>query len=175
MIRFVSNKHDCVTQLELDTGEKLSSPIFYCLSVRHRCHPTKSPLFPIYRGIQALCWTNTIYKGIKAAVVGVARGAEAVGNGAGLVNQGIAKCKANAEPLADACNRANYNIGAAPLVVVHPNWHADTKRVSNPRTDGTQTMGMCLSTGRCPSATPSHSGWQCKWEFLTIWLVKYAW
>ena len=56
-----------------------------------------------------------------AAVVGVARGAEAIGNGAGLVNQGIAKCKANAEPLADACNRANYNIGAAPLVVVHPN------------------------------------------------------
>ena len=35
-------------------------------SVRHRCHPTKSPLFPIYTGIQALCWPNTIYKGIKA-------------------------------------------------------------------------------------------------------------
>ena len=61
---------NCVTQLKLDTGEKLSSPIFYCLSVsqsvRHRCHPTKSPLFPIYTGIQALCWPNTIYKGIKA-------------------------------------------------------------------------------------------------------------
>ena len=42
----------CVTQLKLDTVEKLSSPIFCCLSVsqsaRHRCHPTKSPLFPIY-------------------------------------------------------------------------------------------------------------------------------
>ena len=49
----------CVTQLKLDTGEKLSSTIFcclsVCLSVRHRCHPTKSPLFPIYTGIQALC------------------------------------------------------------------------------------------------------------------------
>ena len=30
-----------------------------CVSVRHRCHPTKSPLFPIYTGIQALCWPNT--------------------------------------------------------------------------------------------------------------------
>ena len=60
----------CVTQLKLDTVEKLSSPIFCCLSVsqsvRHRCHPTKSPLFPIYTGIQALYWPNTIYKGIKA-------------------------------------------------------------------------------------------------------------
>ena len=37
-----------------------------CQCVRHRCHPTKSPLFPIYTGIQALCWLNTIYKGIKA-------------------------------------------------------------------------------------------------------------
>ena len=37
-----------------------------CVSVRHRCHPTKCPLFPIYTGIQALCWPNTIYKGIKA-------------------------------------------------------------------------------------------------------------
>ena len=27
--------------------------------VRHRCHPTKSPLFPIYTGIQALCWPCT--------------------------------------------------------------------------------------------------------------------
>ena len=34
--------------------------------MRHRCHPTKSPLFPIYTGIQALYWPNTIYKGIKA-------------------------------------------------------------------------------------------------------------
>ena len=34
--------------------------------MRHRCHPTKCPLFPIYTGIQALCWPNTIYKGIKA-------------------------------------------------------------------------------------------------------------
>ena len=60
---------NCVTQLKLDTVEKLSSTIFCCLSVsqsvRHRCHPTKSPLFPIYTGIQALCWPNTIYKGIK--------------------------------------------------------------------------------------------------------------
>ena len=46
---------NCVTQLKLDTGENLSSPIFCCLSVRHRCHPTKYPLFPIYTGIQALC------------------------------------------------------------------------------------------------------------------------
>ena len=45
----------CVTQLKLDTVEKLSSTIFCCLSVRHRCHPTKSPLFPIYTGIRALC------------------------------------------------------------------------------------------------------------------------
>ena len=37
-----------------------------CVSVRHRCHPTKCPLFPIYTGIQALCWPNTIYKGIRA-------------------------------------------------------------------------------------------------------------
>ena len=61
---------NCVTQLKLDTVEKLSSPIFCCLwvsqCVRHRCHPTKSPLFPIYTGIQALCCPNTIYKGIKA-------------------------------------------------------------------------------------------------------------
>ena len=61
---------NCVTQLKLYTLYKLSSTIFYCLSVsqsvRHRCHPTKSPLFPIYTGIQALCWPNTIYKGIKA-------------------------------------------------------------------------------------------------------------
>ena len=60
----------CVTQLMLYTGEKLSSPIFCCLwvseYVRHRCHPTKSPLFPIYTGIQALWWPNTMYKGIKA-------------------------------------------------------------------------------------------------------------
>ena len=28
-------------------------------SVRHRCHPTKSLLFPIYKGIQALCWPCT--------------------------------------------------------------------------------------------------------------------
>ena len=33
----------CVTQLMLYTGDKLSSPIFCCLCVRHRCHPTKSP------------------------------------------------------------------------------------------------------------------------------------
>ena len=37
-----------------------------CQCVRHRCHLTKSPLFPIYTGIQALYWPNTIYKGIKA-------------------------------------------------------------------------------------------------------------
>ena len=61
-----SLNHYCVTQLKLDTVEKLSSSIFCCLSVRHRCHPTKSPLFPIYTGIQALWWPNTIYKGIKA-------------------------------------------------------------------------------------------------------------
>ena len=32
-------------------------PYFLSVSecVRHRCHPTKSPLFPIYTGIQALC------------------------------------------------------------------------------------------------------------------------
>ena len=30
-----------------------------CQSVRHRCHPTKSPLFTIYTGIQALCWPCT--------------------------------------------------------------------------------------------------------------------
>ena len=29
------------------------------VSVRHRCHPTKSPLFPIYTGLQALCWPST--------------------------------------------------------------------------------------------------------------------
>ena len=59
---------NCVTQLKLYTVEKLSSTIFCCLwDVRHQCHPTKSPLFPIYTGIQALCWpNNTIYKGIKA-------------------------------------------------------------------------------------------------------------
>ena len=49
---------NCVTQLKLYTGDKLSSPIFWCLSVcqsvRHRCHPTKSLPFPIYKGIQAL-------------------------------------------------------------------------------------------------------------------------
>ena len=54
--------YNCVTQLMLYTGDKLSSPIF-CLwvseCVRHRCHPTKSPLFPIYTGIQALCWPST--------------------------------------------------------------------------------------------------------------------
>ena len=61
-----SLNHYCVTQLKLDTVEKLSSSIFCCLLVRHRCHPTKSLLFPIYTGIQALCWPNTIYKGIKA-------------------------------------------------------------------------------------------------------------
>ena len=54
----------CVTQLMLYTGDKLSNPIFWCLSVshsvRHRCHPTKSLLFPIYKGIRALCWPFTI-------------------------------------------------------------------------------------------------------------------
>ena len=30
-----------------------------CEYVRHRCHPTKSPHFPIYTGIQALCWPCT--------------------------------------------------------------------------------------------------------------------
>ena len=30
-----------------------------CQCVRHRCHLTKSPLFPIYTGIQALCWPCT--------------------------------------------------------------------------------------------------------------------
>ena len=50
---------NCVTQLKLYTGDKLSSSIFWCLSVRHRCHPTKSLLFPIYKGIQALCWPCT--------------------------------------------------------------------------------------------------------------------
>ena len=30
-----------------------------CESVWHRCHPTKYPLFPIYTGIQALCWPCT--------------------------------------------------------------------------------------------------------------------
>ena len=30
-----------------------------CVSVRHRCHLTKSLLFPIYKGIQALCWPCT--------------------------------------------------------------------------------------------------------------------
>ena len=30
-----------------------------CEYVRHRCHPTKSPLFPIFTGIQALCWPCT--------------------------------------------------------------------------------------------------------------------
>ena len=63
--RLIVTMH-CVTQLKLDTVEKLSSSIFCCLSVRHWCHPTKSPLFPIYTGIQALWWPNTIYKGIKA-------------------------------------------------------------------------------------------------------------
>ena len=38
-------KMDCVTQLTLYTGDKLISPIFCCLSVRHRCQPTKSPIF----------------------------------------------------------------------------------------------------------------------------------
>ena len=61
-----SLNHYCVTQLKLDTVEKLSSSIFCCLSVRHRCHLTKSPLFPIYTGIQALYWPNTICKGTKA-------------------------------------------------------------------------------------------------------------
>ena len=47
---------NCVTQLKLYTVEKLSSTIFCCLwDVRHQCHSTKSPLFPIYTGIQALC------------------------------------------------------------------------------------------------------------------------
>ena len=55
----LSHKKDCVTQLMLYTGDKLSSTIFWCLSVRHRCHPTKSPLFTIYTGIQALCWPCT--------------------------------------------------------------------------------------------------------------------
>ena len=50
---------NCVTQPKLYTGDKLSSSIFWCLSVRHRCHPTKSLLFPIYKGIQALCWPCT--------------------------------------------------------------------------------------------------------------------
>ena len=30
-----------------------------CEYVRHRCHPTKSLLFPIDKGIQALCWPCT--------------------------------------------------------------------------------------------------------------------
>ena len=49
----------CVTQLKLYTVDKLSSTIFCCLYVRHWCHPTKYPLFPIYTGIQALCWPCT--------------------------------------------------------------------------------------------------------------------
>ena len=51
----LNSKH-CVTQLKLYTVDKMSSPIFCCLSdVRHWCHPTKSPLFPIYTGIQQGC------------------------------------------------------------------------------------------------------------------------
>ena len=39
-------------------------------SVRHRCHPTKSPLFPIYTGIQALCWLECCekYKSFKLKI-----------------------------------------------------------------------------------------------------------
>ena len=55
----VDDSFNCVTQLMLYTGDKLSSTIFCCLYVRHRCHRTKSPLFPIYTGIQALCWPCT--------------------------------------------------------------------------------------------------------------------
>ena len=55
---------DCVTQLKLYNFDKLSSPLLCCVSVsewdvRHRCHPTKSPLFPIYTGIKALYWLCT--------------------------------------------------------------------------------------------------------------------
>ena len=52
---------NCVTSAPLLLCRSLSSTIFPEL-VRHRCHPTKSLLFPIYTGIQALCWpctTNT--------------------------------------------------------------------------------------------------------------------
>ena len=44
-----------MTELKLYIFDKLSSYIFCCLSdVRHRCHLTKSSLFPIYTGIKAL-------------------------------------------------------------------------------------------------------------------------
>ena len=45
-------KLNCVIQLKLYTVDKLSSPIFCCLS---GIGTTKSPLFQIYKGIQALC------------------------------------------------------------------------------------------------------------------------
>ena len=54
-----TNGRFCVTQLKLYTVDKLSSSIFCCLSVRHRWHLTKYRLFPIYTGIQALCWPCT--------------------------------------------------------------------------------------------------------------------
>ena len=45
----------CVTQLKLDTVEKLSSPIFCCLSLNEASvTPDQISTFPIYTGIQAL-------------------------------------------------------------------------------------------------------------------------
>ena len=52
-------KLDCVTSAPLLPLSSLSSSIFPCLSVCQSVkdwrHPTKSPLFLQYKGIQALC------------------------------------------------------------------------------------------------------------------------
>ena len=69
VILVFSNEKRCIAWLSLNWILERSWVALYsvvCVSVRHRCHPTKCPLFPIYTGIQALCWPNTIYKGIKA-------------------------------------------------------------------------------------------------------------
>ena len=53
-------------------SERVTAPVLVIVIISetecfvHKGLLTKSPLFPIYTGIQALYWPNTIYKGIKA-------------------------------------------------------------------------------------------------------------
>ena len=54
--------YNCVTQLKLYTLDKLSSPLFCCLCVcvcQASITPDQISTFPIYTGIQALCFTCT--------------------------------------------------------------------------------------------------------------------
>ena len=52
---------NCVTQLNLWSLEKLSSPIFYCLSVHCPASTTPNQISPspMYTGIKALYWART--------------------------------------------------------------------------------------------------------------------